>query len=143
MSLEKIADLDKDSPLSLLVEEPELHHLIGTLKTVSQQGGADLGQATRLVFSRKMLERARSAFAQTILLGELRLHTLSRLLALEILGPDFESTRNVLQNGLMSRQFRCSQPLLRQKKEQMDEKKRRKGGDKKRRPGENSGAPGE
>lgn len=96
MSPEKIADLDKDSPLSLLVEEPELHHLIGTLKAVSQQGGPDCGQATRLVFSRKMLERARSAFAQTILQGELRLHTLSRLLAREILGPDFEISSSVI-----------------------------------------------
>ena len=96
MSPEKIADLDRDSPLSLLVEEPELHHLIGTLKVISQQGLDDSDEVTRLVFSRKMLERARSAFAQTILQGELRLHTLSRLLAREILCPDFEISSSVI-----------------------------------------------
>lgn len=78
------------------MEEPGLHHLIGTLKSASQERMKHPAQVTRLIFSRALLETARSAFAQTILQGELRLHSLSRLLAREILGPDYDISSSVI-----------------------------------------------
>lgn len=92
----KIAELHRDSPLSLVVKEPGLNHLIGTLKSASKERSKHPEQVTRLIFSRHLLDKARTAFAQTILQGESRLHSLSRLLARSILGPDYDISSSVV-----------------------------------------------
>jgi hypothetical protein len=92
----KKTEPDADSPLSLLVQEPELHQLIGVLKSASQERMENPGKLVKLVFSRQLLELARSAFAHTILQGELKLHQLSQLLAKGILGSDYEISSSVV-----------------------------------------------
>lgn len=92
----KMTGVEHDSPLSLLVEAPELHQLIATLKSASLERIDNPDTVIRLVFSRRQLELARSAFARTILQGELKLHQLSRLMAREILGPSFEISSSVV-----------------------------------------------
>jgi hypothetical protein len=91
-----MSEVDADSPLLLLVQEPELHQLIGTLKSASQERIESPNKVIKLIFSRGKLELARSAFAHTILQGELKLHQLSRLLARGILGSDYEISSSVV-----------------------------------------------
>ena len=96
MNGKQTTEQETDSPLFLLVQDPELHQLIGLLKTASRERIENPQKVIRLVFSRRLLEQARAAFAHTILQGELKLHQLSRLLSNGILGPDYEISSSVV-----------------------------------------------
>ncbi|MCB9647830.1 MAG: hypothetical protein H6730_14670 [Deltaproteobacteria bacterium] len=67
------------SPLWMVLDEPDLHHLVAQLRTALVHPH---GRATRVLdLSRRRIEAARSGFGRMILHGERDLHMLAGLLA--------------------------------------------------------------